>query len=417
MPAFLTHWRVLIETARRSQDVGSDLGSLIIDTASLFRPIQGVTPAPQTTPAGAVWYAGPLPRIDFRFPGSDISAMAYLGAVAPDITTYQRGHFRERMSGMSRKRSDLEHTTRADIQWSRLLHTNRSGDLLLALLELIAVIPSPALRSQALAFAMGYLSHMATDIALAPCINALANAYQPKDIPGMFVPLGTHFYVELCLDEYIAATYFQHNRYGWVRQPWGRYIEPVAQGLDSPTAFPAQVLGLLSAAAEATYGLNEEQSNLFRAAHLAGLERLRLYLAGRGIFRWLTLKASLRMRSDDPIIATIGAHQHVRGVVTFERAIAYAILLSERLCRRAISYYASLRNTQATANERNQRRTALCDDLRNWHLSTGYTLEVSFEQEVTLRFLHNWIYFAELWNSEPPSHIQHNDNVLSPNNS
>ena len=98
MPAFLTHWRVLIETARRSQDVGSDLGSLIIDTASLFRRIQGVTPAPQTTPAGAVWYAGPLPRIDFRFPGSDISAMAYLGALAPDITTYQRGHFRDRIS-------------------------------------------------------------------------------------------------------------------------------------------------------------------------------------------------------------------------------------------------------------------------------------------------------------------------------
>ncbi len=418
MPTFLTHWRVLIETARRSQDVGSDLGSLIIDTASLFRRIQGVTPAPQTTPAGAVWYAGPLPRIDFRFPGSDISAMAYLGAVAADITTYQRGHFRERMSGTFRhKRSDLEQTTNRDIQWATLLHTNRPGDLLLALLELIAVIPSPALRSQALAFAMGYLSHIATDIALIPCINALANAYQPKNIPGMFAPLGTHFYVELCLDEYIATTYFQHNRYGWVRQPWGGYIEPVAQALDSPTAFTGQVLGLLSAAAEATYGLSEEQRNLFQAAHLAGLERLRLYLAGRGTFRWLTLKASLRRRKDDPIIATIGAHQHVRGVITFERAIDYAIRLSERLCRRAISYYASLRNTQATANERNQRRTSLCDDLRNWDLSTGYTLEVSFEQEVTLRFLHNWIYFAELWNSEPPSHIQHNDNVLSPNNS
>ena len=102
--------------------------------------------------------------------------------------------------------------------------------------------------------------------------------------------------------------------------------------------------------------------------------------------------------------------------MTFERAIAYAIRLSERLCRRAISYYASLRNTQATASERNQRRVALCEDLHNWDLSTGYTLEVSFEQEVTLRFLHNWIHFAELWNSEPPSHVQHNDNVLSPNN-
>ena len=113
MPAFLTHWRVLIETARRSQDAGSDLGSLIIDTASLFRRIQGVTPAPQTTPAGAVWYAGPLPRIDFRFPGSDISAMAYLGALAPDITTYQRGHFRDRISDRFwRRRFDIQQMLR-----------------------------------------------------------------------------------------------------------------------------------------------------------------------------------------------------------------------------------------------------------------------------------------------------------------
>jgi zinc dependent phospholipase C len=417
MPAFLTHWRILIETARCSQDAGSDLGSLIIDTASLFRRIQGVTPAPQTTPAGAVWYAGPLPRIDFRFPGSDISAMAYLGALAPDITTYQRGHFRDRISNtFQHKRFDLQQTTSRDRQWAKLLHTNRSGDLLLALLELIAVIPSPALRSQALAFAMGYLSHIATDIALAPCINALANAYQAKDIPGLFVPLGTHFYVELCLDEYVAEAYFAQNRYGWVRQPWGGYIEPVAQALDAPTTFTAQVLDLLSAAAEVTYGLSEEQSKLFRAAHLAGLERLRLYLAGRGTFRWLTLNARLRKRVGDPVIATIGVHQHMRGIVTFERVTAYAIRLSERLCRRAISYYASLRNTQATASERNQRRVALRDDLRNWDLSTGYTLEVSFEQEITLRFLHNWIHFAELWNSEPPSHVQHNDNMLSPNN-
>jgi hypothetical protein len=101
--------------------------------------------------------------------------------------------------------------------------------------------------------------------------------------------------------------------------------------------------------------------------------------------------------------------------VTFEEVIAYAIRLSERLCRRAISYYASLRNAQATADERNQRLTALRNDLRNWDLSTGYTLEVSFEQYVTMRFLHNWVHFAELWNSEPPNHITHNDNVLSPN--
>ena len=56
MPGFLTHWRVLIETAQRSQDAGSDLGSLILDVATLKRRV-GLSPLnpPITPPAGAVW--------------------------------------------------------------------------------------------------------------------------------------------------------------------------------------------------------------------------------------------------------------------------------------------------------------------------------------------------------------------------
>ena len=91
MPAFLTHWHVLIETARRSQDAGSDLGSLIIDGRALRRRLQGLAMPPQTTPAGAVWETGPLPEIGFLFPGSDISAMAYLGALA-EISQIGRAH-------------------------------------------------------------------------------------------------------------------------------------------------------------------------------------------------------------------------------------------------------------------------------------------------------------------------------------
>ncbi|HEU5378153.1 MAG TPA: hypothetical protein VFV38_22255, partial [Ktedonobacteraceae bacterium] len=94
MPAFLTHWRILIETASQSQDAGSDLGSLIIDAAMLRRRAHGWSTPPQTTAAGAVWDTGPLPEIDFRFPGSDISAMAFLGALAPDIMYYQRSNTR-----------------------------------------------------------------------------------------------------------------------------------------------------------------------------------------------------------------------------------------------------------------------------------------------------------------------------------
>jgi hypothetical protein len=399
MPSFLTHWRVLIETAQRSQDAGSDLGSLIIDAAALRRRVTGLPTPPQTTPAGAVWDTGPLPEIDYRFPGSDISAMAYLGALAPDITSYQRKKFREKISGKETYSSSQ--AMRGRIPWALLLHTNRTGDFFLAFLEQIAIIPSPALRSQALAFAMGYLSHIATDIALNPCISALANIYPARDIAGLFAPLSLHSYIELCLDEYLAATYFEHDLYTWGNRPWVHYIDPVARNLTTPNTLSAQTLDLLVSAVEAIYGLNEEQGNVLRAEYLAGVQRLRLYLAGRGAFRLLMFNARWRQRGNDPILATIAAHQHQEGIVTFEDAIAYAVRLSERLCRRAISYYASLRNTSATANERNQRRAALLKDLRNWDLNTGYTLEVSFDQEITLRFLHNWIYFADLWNSEP----------------
>ncbi len=401
MPAFLTHWRVLIEAAQRCQDAGSDLGSLIIDAEALRRRLNSLSllPAPpQTTPAGAVWDTGPLPQIDYRFPGSDISAMAFLGALAPDINSYRKGHFQARMSGAARRRrTALRPPPNGSIDWAMLLHTNRSGDFLLAFLEHIADIPAPALRSQALAFTMGYLSHIATDIALNPWINTLAGAYAANDIAGLFAPLDAYAYVELCLDEYIATTYFDHPLHTWFNQPWVGYIEPTIRNLTATGTLTTPLLDLLTSAAATTYGLTEEQGNLFRRDSQMGLQRLSLYLAGRGTFRWFTWQARQRQRKNDPVIATIAAQQRKPGVVTVEDAMTYAIRLSERLCRHAIRYYASLRNTSASASERNQRRAALQNDLLNWDLNTGYTVDVTFDQQVTVRFLHNWIYFAELW--------------------
>src|SRR2546421_1543212 len=217
MPAFLTHWRILIETAERSQDAGNDLGSLIIDASALRRRVPGLTTPPASPPAGAVWHSGPLPQINMRFPGSDISAMAYLGALAPDVTSFQKGIFRQKIAGGKQQKVPNSQTVAGDEKrWADLLHCNRSGDVLLAFLEHTANIPSPALRSQGLAFAMGYLSHIATDIALNPYINALAGMYADNDVPGIFAPLGMHFYAELCLDEYVATTFFNRPLHGWL---------------------------------------------------------------------------------------------------------------------------------------------------------------------------------------------------------
>jgi len=399
MPAFLTHWHILIETARRSQDAGNDLGSLIIDAAALRRRSYGLETPPRTTPARAVWDTGPLPEINFSYPGSDISSMAYLGALAPDMTYYNASNFREKMTGRKLQKPDAQLTPASrNTYWADLLHYNLSGDVLLTFLELIADVPSPALRSQALAFAMGYLSHLAADIALNPYINALAAAYDRSEVPGMRVVNGMHFYVELCLDEYIASVYFNRPLYVWTNQPWWQYIEPAARSI--ATGLSARVLDLLAAAAEATYGLSEEQTKAFHLDYLAGLMGLRRYLAGRGSFRSLIWRILMRRGKGDPIIATIVAEPREEGALTFEEVMAYAIRLSERFCRRAISYYAALRNAKASGIERSQRRTILREDLRNWRLDSGYAVDVTFDQDITLHLLHNWEYFAELWESD-----------------
>jgi len=397
MPAFLTHWHVLIETARRSQDAGNDLGSLIIDAAALRRRSHGLDTPPQTTPAGAVWDTGPLPEIDYSFPGSDISAMAYLGALAPDMTYYAPSNFREKITDRRLQRSSIQLPAKNNALWADLLHNKRSGDVLLAFLEFIADVPSPALRSQALAFAMGYLSHIATDIALNPYINALAAAYDRSEVPGMgvFNRLGVHFFVELCLDEYIASVYFNRPLYVWTNQPWWQYIEPAVQSITTGAKLSARVLDLLAAAAEAIYGLSEEQAKTFHLDHLAGLRGLRRYLAGRGSYRFLIWRLLSRPRAGNPVTATITAGHDGEG--SFHGVLAYAIRLSERFCRRAMSYYAALRNVNAGANERSGKRAILRDDLRNWRLDSGYAADVTFDQEVTLHLLHNWAHFAELW--------------------
>ncbi|MBO0783052.1 MAG: hypothetical protein J2P37_29915, partial [Ktedonobacteraceae bacterium] len=96
MPSFLTHWYILIETARRSQDAGSTLSSLVIDLETLRRRGQQ---QPSDSPAGTVWDTGPLPRVLAHHPGSDISAMAYLGALAPDIPYFRWRAFWRKVSG------------------------------------------------------------------------------------------------------------------------------------------------------------------------------------------------------------------------------------------------------------------------------------------------------------------------------
>src|SRR5260370_38466717 len=120
MPAFLTHWRILIETAQRSQDVGNNLGSLIMDASALRHRVSSMAIPPQTTPASVVWHTGPPPKIDMRFPGRDISPLAFLRAMAPDVTTFQRRLFPQKLPGS--RHHDPQTATDHEKQWAPSLH-------------------------------------------------------------------------------------------------------------------------------------------------------------------------------------------------------------------------------------------------------------------------------------------------------
>lgn len=398
MPAFLTYWRILIETARNSQDAGSDLGSLIIDAATLRRRAHGWSTPPVTTPAGAVWDTGPLPEVGFRFPGSDISAMAFLGALAPDVMYYHARYWRETLTERRSVRAsppELRHPP----QWSDLFHSRNSGDFLILFLEQVALVPAPALRSQALAFALGYVSHIATDIALNPWINALA-----ADIPLRRVP-GPRASLALLLDEYLADTYFAHPRYHLLlRQPWSGYIEPAIHNLSQPDAPTAQLLQLLASATE-VYQLKENQAATFPTDFLAGLRGLSHFLAGRGRGRFLAWQARRKQITQDSLSLLLNGSSGESDTLPLQDILSYATRLSERLCRLATSYYSALRNANAEASERSTQRAALVHDLRNWDLSTGYATDEEAE-DASSGALHNWAHFAWLWEQNVPGEKQ-----------
>lgn len=393
MPAFLTHWRILIETARCSQDVGSDLGSLITSATALRRRAHGWSTPLQTTPAGAVWDTGPLPEIDFRFPGSDVSAMAFLGALAPDMLYYSRRYFYEKLTDanlrkVSAESSDKKHS----LHWSDLFHTSHTGDTITLFLEHVALVPSPALRSQALAFALGYVSHIAADIALNPWIDALTSYLSPPRIPG------AHSWGELLLDEYLAATYFDHPRYSLIYQPWKEYIEPAAHSLAQKDTLAAQILHLLTNATE-VYRLDDEQTATLSRDFLKGLRGLCRLLVGRGEGRWLSLLAAQWKKQREALASIVVDPGGGERPVSLEMVLDYATCLSVRLCRAAINYYTVLRNPNAEASERRSRRMALINDLRNWNLHTGYDTNDT-PGESASPSLHNWAHFADIWKQE-----------------
>jgi hypothetical protein len=331
LPALLNHWRVLIETSRLLGDRAAPL------------------------------HAAPHPALPPHLPGVALSVWAYLGANGPDIPYLTGAPFR---------------TTGK--RWADLMHYKHTGSFPMRLLEGAAVLDNAATRSALLAYTLGYLTHIATDIAAHPYVNSVAGAYGHQPLARAFWPVGMHTYLELCMDEVTAQSYFgDHSARLWGAL-WHRYLPGDAQ-------IDRAFIAWFSAAFAEVYTLDAGQQRAMAQAYRVGCHALRAFAGGHRLFRL----AFARLR--------LGREHRLRLVDTkqMDACLHLAIRISVRLCARALDYYEVLR-TGALPTAMEHTRAMLRADLRDWNLDTGMAPEATIVgNRVIIRYRHCWNHFSE----------------------
>lgn len=328
MPALLNHWRVLIETAKALGGRATPLQTL------------------------------PHPVLPPHLPGATLNVWAYLGAHGPDIPYYAGLPFR---------------TTGR--HWADLMHYERTGDLPMRLLESAARLADDAARDVLLAYTLGYVTHVAADIAVHPYVNRVVAANEQEPLSPVLRLVGRHTYFELCMDEVTAQSYFGDHSARLRGAPWHRYL-PARTTVD--TTFTE---GFSKIFAE-VYGLDEAERQALVRVYVAGMDQLRAFAAGHGSFRllfgWLRIGRERRLQLVDRQQMNACLHLAVR--------------ISVRFCLAALAYYEVLRvGAPATAIE--QARAALRADLCDWDLDTGTAPEPAGAGVPGYR--HCWRYFGE----------------------
>jgi len=337
VPALLNHWRVLIETARRLGDRAA--------------PLQ----------------AAPQPTLPAHLPGGNLSVWAYLGAIGPDVPYFTGAPF-QRNSG----------------HWADLMHYNRTGRFPIRLVEHATILEDEQARSAALAYALGYMTHIATDIATHPYVNSIAGAPGHQRLPHVFWGLGMHTYLELCMDELTAQTYFNDHSARLGHAPWDRYL-PTAAQLDRTF-----IRWFGNAFAE-TYELNAEAERVLCRAYLSGFRQFCAFARSSSFYRLVFARLC------------VGRQRRLRLVDEKQADICLnlAAHISVRFATRALDYYETLRSGADTATQTTA-RAALRTDLRDWNLDTGMAPTISIVGDrVSVRYYHCWNHFATLLEETP----------------
>lgn len=373
MPGFLTHWRILLTSAG---DVAARYGGE--DSLSAGR----------TTPLA-------LPCIGGSALGARVPSIAYLGAVGPDVPYLAGSVLRANVLG-----SRYTGAVSGKSPWADLLHYNRSGDFLVEVLRLGARSPSSDIQRRALAYAIGYVTHIVGDIVVHPFVNSFAGAYHNQTNPKTFLSFGMHFWVETCQDAWTARHFFGRRVARLGRQRWDRYLHGAEKDL-TLTSDDVSLLSLLQMAAQTVYGLDDEATAAFRDEYLAGLKAMTRFLAGQGYYRALYLALRLTPHLEERFLVQTGVSSSPadRFSLEFDSVVAFASRVAERLCRLIVEYFESLVSGVSAAVQE-ATYNALRKDLRNWDLDTGYYLEVAQSgaghEQTRLRLRHSWYHFLDL---------------------
>lgn len=371
MPAFLTHWRILIRSAEQLS-----------------------SQAPRANPL-AIARGGSLAFPDVRAsePGATIPSLCYLGAIGPDIPYLAGSLVRASVLGPRYTGAVLGRSP-----WADLLHYNRSGDFLVEFMRLAARAQAPELQQRALAYALGYVTHIAGDIVVHPLVNSFAGAYHQQTAPGTFFGLGLHFWVETCQDARTAQRFFGRDLAQSGRQ-WSAYLHSALREFTT-TCEGESLLTLLQATAQQVYGLSDDSARMFGAEYLAGLDGMLRYVSGASYFHLLYTALRLTPRLEERFSDyAAGSDPRTRRFdFTHDRVVGLAERVAARLCQLTGDYFGSLlQSGSPETQERHYQR--LRADLKNWDLDTGYYMEsvpATADRAPRLAFRHSWPHFAAL---------------------
>jgi len=367
VPSTLTHWRIAIEAMRQLPDVGQ----------------------PSSPPTALRMMRGRPTD-----PGNGVPILTFLGSIGPDLPYSAGVTTRSAFFPSARDRA-----TRGKSQWADLLHYNKSGEFVIELLRNGSQVTAPALRQKALFYALGHATHIAGDTIVHPLTNTFAGAYHHQSNPTAANDLGIHFYVEFCQDLATDIHYFHASPHSLAPRPWLRYLagarEELTQQHDG-----VSLLGLLTKTAHAVYGLDTTQADDFGQKLLSGL------VGVRTLSRWLSYYPTVNpLLKLSPRLSTAFTQQAVPvgdgppQAVTFLQAVDFATRVGGRLCSLIVAYFTDL---TAGVSPTGASYMRLRQDLRDWNLDTGYTLDQQWIDEPTgrgsprLTLHHSWRHFLSL---------------------